>query len=111
MLDDRSLVVAVSQSGETVDTLHALRAARGAGATVVALTNVVDSLMAREADGVLYTHAGPEIGVASTKCTLAQIALLEAFALVVARAKGAHQPAGPLPQTAARGAQKRRSRR
>jgi len=92
VLSERTLVVAVSQSGETVDTLHALREARGSGATVVALTNVVDSLMAREAHGVLYTHAGPEIGVASTKATLAQIALLEAFALVLARAKGAMAP-------------------
>jgi glucosamine--fructose-6-phosphate aminotransferase (isomerizing) len=81
VLDSSTLVVAVSQSGETVDTLHALREAKRHGAVTIALTNVVDSVMTREADGALYTHAGPEIGVASTKCHLAQIALLEAFAL------------------------------
>jgi glucosamine--fructose-6-phosphate aminotransferase (isomerizing) len=84
VLDDATLVVVVSQSGETADTLKALRHARAGGALTIAMTNVVDSIMAREADGVLYTHAGPEIGVAGTKCTLAQIALLEAFALHLA---------------------------
>ena len=83
-----TLVVAVSQSGETVDTLHAMREARRRGATTIALTNVVDSVMTREADGALYTRAGPEIGVASTKCHLAQLALLEAFALHLGRARG-----------------------
>ena len=71
-----------------LDTLHAMREAARLGATTLAMTNVVDSLMAREADGVLYTHAGPEIGVASTKCHLAQLALLEVFALHLAEAKG-----------------------
>ena len=85
VLDERTLVVVVSQSGETIDTLHAMREARRRGARVVALTNVVDSVMAREADGVLYTHAGPEIGVASTKCHLAQLVMLQAFALHLAR--------------------------
>lgn len=88
VLDEGTLVVAVSQSGETVDTLHAMREARRRGARVVALTNVVDSVMAREADGVLYTRAGPEIGVASTKSHLAQLAMLELFALHLARLKG-----------------------
>jgi len=89
LLDESVLVVAVSQSGESADTLHALREARRQGARVLAVTNVVDSLMAREADGVLYTRAGPEIGVASTKCHVAQLAILEAFALHLARARGA----------------------
>jgi glucosamine--fructose-6-phosphate aminotransferase (isomerizing) len=88
VLDESTLVVAVSQSGETVDTLHAMREARARGATVVALTNVVDSVMSREADAVLYTRAGPEIGVASTKCHLAQLAMLEAFALHLGRVRG-----------------------
>jgi glucosamine--fructose-6-phosphate aminotransferase (isomerizing) len=88
VLDAHTLVVVVSQSGETLDTLHALRHARALGAVTIAMTNVVDSVMAREADGVLYTHAGPEIGVAGTKCTLAQIALLGAFALHLARIRG-----------------------
>ncbi len=85
VLDGRSLVIAVSQSGETADTYHALREARRRGATTLAVTNVVDSLMAREADGVLYTRAGPEIGVASTKCHVSQLVLLQAFALHLAR--------------------------
>jgi glucosamine--fructose-6-phosphate aminotransferase (isomerizing) len=89
VVEEDTLVVAISQSGETADSLKALREARRRGATVVALTNVVDSLMAREADGVLYTRAGPEIGVASTKCHLAQLTLLECFALHLARARGA----------------------
>ena len=88
ILSNDTLVIAVSQSGETADTLHALREAERLGATTLAMTNVVGSLMAREADGVLYTHAGPEIGVASTKCHLAQLAMLECFALHLAAAKG-----------------------
>jgi glucosamine--fructose-6-phosphate aminotransferase (isomerizing) len=88
VLGERTLVIVVSQSGETADTLKALRRAREAGALTIAMTNVVDSVMAREADGAIYTHAGPEIGVAGTKCTLAQIALLEAFALHLARLRG-----------------------
>ena len=75
VIDTTTLVLAISQSGETVDTFHALREAKRRGARTMVVTNVVDSLMAREADGVLYTHAGPEIGVASTKCHLAQIML------------------------------------
>jgi len=88
MFGDGVLVVAVSQSGETVDTLHAMREARRRGASVVALTNVVDSVMSREADGVLYTRAGPEIGVASTKSHVAQMAMLEVFALYLAQITG-----------------------
>ncbi|HUZ20121.1 MAG TPA: glutamine--fructose-6-phosphate transaminase (isomerizing) [Acidimicrobiales bacterium] len=87
VLDERTLVVVVSQSGETIDTLHAMQEARRRGARVVALTNVVDSVMAREADGALYTRAGPEIGVASTKCHLAQLVMLQAFALHLARVR------------------------
>jgi glucosamine--fructose-6-phosphate aminotransferase (isomerizing) len=88
VLDTRTLVVAISQSGETVDTYHALREAKRRGARTLVVTNVVDSLMAREADGVIYTRAGPEIGVASTKCHLAQIALSQVFALHLARVRG-----------------------
>ncbi len=83
-----TLVVAVSQSGETVDSLHAIREARRRGAGVISVSNVVDSVMARESDGVCYTHAGPEIGVASTKCHTAQLALLQVLALHLARARG-----------------------
>jgi glucosamine--fructose-6-phosphate aminotransferase (isomerizing) len=83
-----TLVVAVSQSGETVDSLHAIREARRRGAGVITVSNVVDSVMARESDGVCYTRAGPEIGVASTKCHVAQLALLQVLALHLARARG-----------------------
>jgi glucosamine--fructose-6-phosphate aminotransferase (isomerizing) len=87
VIRENTLVVAVSQSGETVDTLHAMREAHRLGARVIAVTNVVDSVMTREADGVCYTRAGPEIGVASTKCHVAQLVMLEAFALHLARAR------------------------
>jgi glucosamine--fructose-6-phosphate aminotransferase (isomerizing) len=93
VLGDRTLVVAVSQSGESIDTYHAMTEGRRLGARAISLTNVVDSLMARKADGVLYTRAGPEIGVASTKCHLAQIALLETFALHMAAVRGTLPPA------------------
>jgi glucosamine--fructose-6-phosphate aminotransferase (isomerizing) len=92
VLTPNTLVIAISQSGETLDTLHAMREASRLGATTLAMTNVVDSLMAREADGVLYTHAGPEIGVASTKCHLAQLTMIEVFALHLAQAKGRLEP-------------------
>ncbi len=83
-----TLVIAISQSGETVDSLHAIREARARGAAVITVSNVVDSVMARESDGVCYTHAGPEIGVASTKCHVAQVALLQVLALHLARSRG-----------------------
>ena len=89
-----TLVIAVSQSGETVDSLHAIREAWRRGAGVITVSNVVDSVMARESDGVCYTHAGPEIGVASTKCHVAQLALLQVLALHLARARGAIDDAG-----------------
>ena len=85
VLDHRTLTVGVSQSGETLDTLQALREARRMGSKVLVVSNVVDSSMAREADGVLYTRAGPEVGVASTKCHLAQIVALELLALNLAQ--------------------------
>ncbi len=76
ILDDRTLMVAVSQSGETADTLAGMRFAREQGAKIMAITNVVGSTISREADGVLYTHAGPEIGVAATKTLVAQMIAL-----------------------------------
>ena len=93
VLDDRTLTVGVSQSGETLDTLQALREARRWGSKVLVVTNVVDSSMAREADGALYTRAGPEVGVASTKCHLAQIVALELLALKLAQVRGSRTPA------------------
>ncbi|HXX90026.1 MAG TPA: glutamine--fructose-6-phosphate transaminase (isomerizing) [Acidimicrobiales bacterium] len=88
VLDERTLVVGVSQSGETIDTLQAMREARQWGAKVLVITNVVDSSMAREADGVLYTHAGPEVGVAATKTHLAQVVALEILAIYLAELRG-----------------------
>jgi glucosamine--fructose-6-phosphate aminotransferase (isomerizing) len=93
VLDARTLTVGVSQSGETLDTLQALREARRWGSKVLVVSNVVDSSMAREADGVLYTRAGPEVGVASTKCHLAQIVALEILALTLAQLRGTLPPA------------------
>jgi glucosamine--fructose-6-phosphate aminotransferase (isomerizing) len=87
ILDDRTLTIGVSQSGETVDTLQGLREARAKGSKILVVSNVVDSSMAREADGVLYTRAGPEVGVAATKTHLTQIVALELLALVLAQAR------------------------
>ncbi len=92
VLDSRTLVIGVSQSGETVDTLQALREARRWRAKILVISNVVDSSMTREADAVLYTRAGPEIGVASTKTHLAQIAALEILALYLAQTRGTLYP-------------------
>ncbi len=88
VLNERTLCVGVSQSGETLDTSEAMREAARLGAKVLVVSNVVDSSMARAADGVLYTRAGPEIGVASTKCHLAQIVALEVLGLYLAQLLG-----------------------
>jgi glucosamine--fructose-6-phosphate aminotransferase (isomerizing) len=87
------LVVAISQSGETADTLAAVKEARSRGARVLAIANVVDSAIPRSSDGVLYTHAGPEIGVASTKCFTAQLAALSLIAIHLGRRTGKLGPA------------------
>ena len=79
-----TLVIAISQSGETADTLAAVREAKNKGATVLAVCNVLGSSLARESAGVIYTHAGPEIGVASTKAYTAQLAVLYLLALALA---------------------------
>lgn len=84
IIDPQTLVVAVSQSGETADTLAAAREARKRGAKLVSICNVIGSSLARESDGVLYTHAGPEIGVASTKAYTAQLAMFYLLALKLA---------------------------
>ncbi len=83
------LVVAVSQSGETFDTLAAVKAAKAQGARVLAVANVLDSAIPRLAHGSLYTRAGPEIGVASTKCFTAQLAALYLLAVYLGRRRGA----------------------
>jgi glucosamine--fructose-6-phosphate aminotransferase (isomerizing) len=85
VLGPGDLVVAVSQSGETLDTIAAVNEAKRRGAKILAIANVVGSAIPRAADGALYTHAGPEIGVASTKCFTAQLAALLMLAIYLGR--------------------------
>ncbi len=85
IVDERTLVVGISQSGETADTLAALREAKRRGARTLGLVNVVGSTIAREVDGGIYLHAGPEIGVASTKAFTSQIAALALLTLKLGR--------------------------
>jgi glucosamine--fructose-6-phosphate aminotransferase (isomerizing) len=86
MKDD--LVVAISQSGETIDTIQALKIARDKGARILSVVTVLDSAIARMSDMVIYTHAGPEIGVASTKCFTAQLAAMALLTAAAAAARG-----------------------
>lgn len=88
VLDERSLVIIISQSGETADTLAALREAKRQGARTLAIVNVVGSTIAAEADDVLYTWAGPEIAVASTKAYSTQLAVIYLIALYMAQETG-----------------------
>ncbi|MBW3562089.1 MAG: glutamine--fructose-6-phosphate transaminase (isomerizing) [Actinobacteria bacterium] len=85
ILSEHTLVVAISQSGETIDTLAAVSHARDQRAKVAAITNVVGSSLAREADAVLYTHAGPEIGVAASKTFVTQLVVVNLLALYLAQ--------------------------
>jgi glucosamine--fructose-6-phosphate aminotransferase (isomerizing) len=87
-VDTTTLIIVISQSGETADTLAAMREARTRGGRVIAICNVVDSSIAREADGVVYTHAGPEIGVASTKAFVTQLTALYLLAIRFGRSLG-----------------------
>ena len=89
VVDGRTLVVAVSQSGETIDTLEAVREAKRRGARTMAVLNVKGSTMSREVDDVLYIHAGPEIGVASTKAYMGMLAAFELLAIWLGRGRGA----------------------
>ena len=89
IVDARSLAVVITQSGETADTLAALREAKQKGAHAIAICNVVGSMVTREADGTVYTHAGPEIGVASTKAFTSQLVALHLLALHLGRVRGA----------------------
>jgi glucosamine--fructose-6-phosphate aminotransferase (isomerizing) len=92
ILDEGTLVVLISQSGETADTLAAQREAQQKGARTLAICNVVGSMLTREAHGTLYTHAGPEIGVASTKAFTAQLAALYLLGLYLAQVRGLRSP-------------------
>jgi glucosamine--fructose-6-phosphate aminotransferase (isomerizing) len=89
LIGKRELTVVITQSGETADTTAAQREAKAEGSRTIAISNVVDSTIAREADGVLYTHAGQEISIASTKAFTAQMAVLFLFALYLGRVRGA----------------------
>ncbi len=84
----KELTIVITQSGETADTLAALREARRKGASTIAVCNVVGSMATREADGTVYTHAGPEIGVASTKAFTSQLVALHLLALYIAQLRG-----------------------
>ena len=86
VVDESTLAIVISQSGETADTLAALREAKSRGALNIAICNVVDSSIARESSGVIYTHAGPEIGVASTKAFVTQLTALYLFTIRLGRA-------------------------
>jgi len=88
VITEKDIVIAISQSGETADTLAAIKLAKSRGAFVFGVCNVVGSSIAREADAGAYTHAGPEIGVASTKAFTTQITVLSLMAIRLARAKG-----------------------
>ena len=87
-IDDKTMVIFVSQSGETSDTLAALKEAKSKGALTIAITNVVGSTISREADKVIYTMAGPEIAVASTKAYTTQVAIFYLLALYIAELRG-----------------------
>ena len=88
IVNSTTLAVAITQSGETADTLAALREAKGKGARSLAICNVVGSMATRECEGTIYTHAGPEIGVASTKAFTTQLVALYLFALKLAEVRG-----------------------
>jgi glucosamine--fructose-6-phosphate aminotransferase (isomerizing) len=92
VLDDRSLVIGISQSGETIDTLAAIQYARAQGSTVIGVSNVVDSALSRESDAVLYTRAGPEIGVAATKTFTTQLVAMQLLGLYLAQVRGTMNP-------------------
>jgi glucosamine--fructose-6-phosphate aminotransferase (isomerizing) len=93
VLDERDLVIGITQSGETADTLAAMRLARERGARVLAVTNVMGSQATRDSDGVIFTRAGLEIGVAATKTFVAQIVAMQLFALRLAGLHGTLEPA------------------
>src|SRR3954468_12995877 len=92
LFDEHDLVIGITQSGETADTLAAMRLARESGARVLAVTNVMGSQATRDADGVLFTRAGLEAGVAATKTFVAQMAAMYLFGLKLAEVRGALEP-------------------
>ena len=114
IVDEQTLTVVITQSGETADTLAALREAKGKASRSIAICNVVGSMATREADGTLYTHAGPEIGVASTKAFTCQLVALHSWRCTSVRSAArcprtrsapAHRRPARLPQVARAGAE------
>jgi glutamine---fructose-6-phosphate transaminase (isomerizing) len=97
IVDARTLAVVITQSGETADTLGALREAKRLGARSIAICNVVGSMATREAEGTIYTHAGPEIGVASTKAFTSQLVALHLLAVALGQARGTLTPESARP--------------
>jgi glucosamine--fructose-6-phosphate aminotransferase (isomerizing) len=93
IVDKNTLMIAVSQSGETADTLAAVREAKSKGAKIISICNAIGSSLARESDSVLYTQAGPEIGVASTKAYTAQLMMFYFLGLKLAKARKSTTPA------------------
>ncbi|WP_345761897.1 glutamine--fructose-6-phosphate transaminase (isomerizing) [Diaminobutyricibacter sp. McL0608] len=93
VITSKTLVISISQSGETMDTLMAVKFAREAGATVISVCNTQGATIPRESDAVIYTHAGPEVAVASTKAFVAQITALYLFGLHLSRVRGSLTPA------------------
>ena len=94
-IDRNTIVLTITQSGETADTLAALRESKRKGHPTLSLCNVVGSSIAREADGGVYLHAGPEVGVASTKAFTAQVAVLTLLALYLGRMRHPKHPGAP----------------
>ena len=92
LVNERVLTLSISQSGETADTLAGIRLAASLGSKIVTICNVVGSTMTREADGVIYTHAGPEIGVASTKAFTSQLSALFLFTLYLGQVRRTIEP-------------------
>ena len=92
LVTDKTLTIVISQSGETADTLAALRESHDKKGKVLAICNVVESSIARDSDGVLYTHAGPEIGVASTKAFTTQLVALFLFTLYLGQVRNCIDP-------------------
>ena len=88
IIDANTILIAISQSGETADTLAAIKKSKGLGALTLGICNVVGSSISRETDAGIFTHAGPEIGVASTKAFTAQVTVLIMLALKIGRKKG-----------------------
>src|SRR5690606_28332940 len=88
IIGENDIVIAISQSGETADTLAAIELAKSKGATIFGVCNVVGSSIARATDAGAYTHAGPEIGVASTKAFTAQVTVLTLIAMIIANKRG-----------------------